>query len=142
MTPWTAAHQGIFQARVLEWVAISFSRGSFQPKDRTWVSHIVGRHFFKYVIQYYQLSSPCYTLHKNIKHLTNLQGPRSIPILVNMLWKQARKSTSFNGKNLERSEMRVLIWQVVLHHMATKTKQTDLSREQKTGVECPLFYIN
>ena len=36
---------GIFQARVLEWVAISFSRGSSQPRDRTWVSHIVGRRF-------------------------------------------------------------------------------------------------
>ena len=24
---------GIFQARILEWVAISFSRGSFQPRD-------------------------------------------------------------------------------------------------------------
>ena len=37
--------RGIFQARVLEWVAISFSRGSSQPKDQTWVSHIVGRRF-------------------------------------------------------------------------------------------------
>ena len=27
VTPWIVAH-GIFQARVLEWVAISFSRGS------------------------------------------------------------------------------------------------------------------
>ena len=36
---------GIFQARVLEWVAISFSRGSSQPRYRTQVSHIVGRHF-------------------------------------------------------------------------------------------------
>ena len=26
---------GIFQARILEWVAISFSRGSFQPRDQT-----------------------------------------------------------------------------------------------------------
>ena len=34
----------IFQARVLEWVAISFSRSS-QPRDQTQVSHIVGRHF-------------------------------------------------------------------------------------------------
>ena len=30
--------RGIFQARVLAWVAISFSRGSSQPRDRTWVS--------------------------------------------------------------------------------------------------------
>ena len=28
---------GIFQARLLEWVAISFSKGSSQPRDRTWV---------------------------------------------------------------------------------------------------------
>ena len=32
--------RGIFQARVLEWVAISFSRGSSRPRDR-----IAGRHF-------------------------------------------------------------------------------------------------
>ena len=31
---------GIFQARVLEWVAISFSRGSSQPRDQTRVSRI------------------------------------------------------------------------------------------------------
>ena len=37
--------QGILQARVLEWVVISFSRGSSQPRDRTRVSRIVGRHF-------------------------------------------------------------------------------------------------
>ena len=36
---------GIFQAKVLEWVAISFSSGSSQPRDQTQVSRIVGRHF-------------------------------------------------------------------------------------------------
>ena len=36
---------GIFQARGLEWVAIYFSRGSFQPRDQTPVSRIVGRRF-------------------------------------------------------------------------------------------------
>ena len=34
---------GIFQARILEWVAISFSRRSSQPRDWTRVSRIVGR---------------------------------------------------------------------------------------------------
>ena len=29
---------GILQARILEWVAIAFSRGSSQPRDQTWVS--------------------------------------------------------------------------------------------------------
>ena len=37
--------RGISQARVLEWVSISFSRGSSQPRDRNWVSHIAGRCF-------------------------------------------------------------------------------------------------
>ena len=32
--------QGIFQARTLEWVAISFSRGSSRPRDQTLVSCI------------------------------------------------------------------------------------------------------
>ena len=36
---------GIFQARVLEWVAISFSRKSSQPRDWTQVSRIVSRRF-------------------------------------------------------------------------------------------------
>ena len=36
---------GILQARILEWAAFSFSRGSSQPTDRTQVSHIAGRFF-------------------------------------------------------------------------------------------------
>ena len=36
---------GIFQARILEWVAIFFSRRSSRPRDWTWVSLIVGRCF-------------------------------------------------------------------------------------------------
>ena len=42
--PYSSIH-GVFQARVLEWVAISFSRGSSQPRDQTWVSRIVVRCF-------------------------------------------------------------------------------------------------
>ena len=36
---------GILQARILEWVAFSFSRGSSQPKYRTQASHTAGRFF-------------------------------------------------------------------------------------------------
>ena len=36
---------GIPQARILEWVAISFFRGSSRPRDRTQVSQIAGRCF-------------------------------------------------------------------------------------------------
>ena len=36
---------GGLQARILEWIAISFSRGSCQPRDQIWVSHIAGKLF-------------------------------------------------------------------------------------------------
>ena len=42
--PGSSVH-GIFQAIVLEWITISFSRESSQPRDRTRVSHIIDRRF-------------------------------------------------------------------------------------------------
>ena len=52
--PGSSVH-GVFQARVLEWVAISFSKGSSHPRDRTQVSRIVGR---------------CYTVWASCVHVT------------------------------------------------------------------------
>ena len=42
--PGSSVH-GIFQARILEWVVISFSRRSSWPRDQTCVSCIAGRFF-------------------------------------------------------------------------------------------------
>ena len=42
--PGSSVH-GILQARMLEWVAIPFSRGSSQSRDWTWVSHNASRVF-------------------------------------------------------------------------------------------------
>ena len=36
---------GILQARILEWIAVPFSRGSSQPRDQTQVSLIAGGFF-------------------------------------------------------------------------------------------------
>ena len=46
-TPWTVAYHAPSMgfSRILEWVAISFSSGSSQPRDQTWVSCIAGRRF-------------------------------------------------------------------------------------------------
>ena len=44
-SPLCSSVHGILQARVLEWVAISFSMGSSWPRDRTRVSCTVGRRF-------------------------------------------------------------------------------------------------
>ena len=44
--PWTTyTVHGILQARMLDWVAFPFSRGSSQPRDQTQVSLIAGRFF-------------------------------------------------------------------------------------------------
>ena len=42
--PGSSVH-GISQTRILEWVAIPFSRGSSQPRDWTWISCMAGRFF-------------------------------------------------------------------------------------------------
>ena len=39
---------GILQARILEWVAFPFFRGSLPPRDWTQVSHITGRFFISW----------------------------------------------------------------------------------------------
>ena len=44
-SPLCSSVHGIPQARVLEWVAIPFSRGSSQPRDQTGVFCIAGRFF-------------------------------------------------------------------------------------------------
>ena len=42
--PGSSVH-GVLQARIVGWVAISFSRGSSWPRDQTWVCCIAGRLF-------------------------------------------------------------------------------------------------
>ena len=60
--PGSSVH-GILQARILEWVAIPFSRGSSQPRDRTWVACIAGRFFTGWATR--EVSKP-------LKHFSSL----------------------------------------------------------------------
>ena len=50
-SPPSSSIHGIFQARVLEWGAIAFSKGSSWPRDRTPVSHTAGRCFTFWAIR-------------------------------------------------------------------------------------------
>ena len=86
---------GIFQARVLEWIATSFSRGSSQPKNRTRVSHIAGRCFTVWATR--EAPNPkerqCQRMLKlphNCTHLTcyqsNTQNSLSQASIVRELW--------------------------------------------------------
>ena len=54
---------GILQARILEWVTISFSRGSSWPRDWTWISCITDRFFTDWVTReaFFNLYESSYT---------------------------------------------------------------------------------
>ena len=77
-TSGTVAHQaslsmGIIQARILEWVAFPFSRGSSQPRDRTQVSHIAGR-FFTVWVNHHMLCSNTKLIQR---YITRWSTPKS-----------------------------------------------------------------
>ena len=42
---------GILQARILEWVAFPFSRGSSQPRNQIQISRIAGRFFTSWAVR-------------------------------------------------------------------------------------------
>ena len=48
--PGSSVH-GVLQARILKWVAISFSRWCSQPRDQTWVSSVAGRFFTNWAMR-------------------------------------------------------------------------------------------
>ena len=76
--PGSSVH-GILQARILEWVAISFSRGSSRPRDQTRVSRIVGRCFYHLshqgmlILKFHKLDKTPNPLH--LHHKFDFPGP-------------------------------------------------------------------
>ena len=85
--PGSSVH-GILQARILEWVAISFSRGSSQPRDQTQVSCILSRFFIVWATR----DTPSFSISTPICPLLNLLIPYSIiamemlAFLPHLLW--------------------------------------------------------
>ena len=92
--PGSSVH-GISQTRILEWVAISFSRGSSQPRDWTWVSHIAGRFFIIWATReapiflcvcvcvcvcVYLLINMCTCVHAQSLSPVRLLGPHQAPL--------------------------------------------------------------
>ena len=102
--PGSSVH-GIFQARILEWVAIPFSMGSSRLRLQTWVSCIIGRFFticstreahYGELYNYFIKSQ-----FNNIKYIVSL----SHSVMSETLWSQGLYSTrllcpwNFLGKN-------------------------------------------
>ena len=66
----------ILQAKILEWGALPFSRGSSQPRDRTQVSHIAGGFFTREV----QNTNACVTRNSFCRSLVYWLGTFSFEI--------------------------------------------------------------
>ena len=79
--PGFSAHR-MLQARILEWVAIPFSRGSSWPRDQTWASSTAGRFFMVWVTRKSQIymrslkNDANELIYKNRNRLTNLCLPK------------------------------------------------------------------
>ena len=128
---------GVLQARVLEWGAIAFSRGSSQPRDRIRVSRIPGRRFNLWAIREVKLLSlvgkplehswwlllvakPCLTLMQPRRlWLSRLLYPWDFQVLEQV-------ATSFSrGSSWLRDQTHVFcIGRQILYHLATKEALT------------------
>ena len=101
--------RGILQARILEWVAISFTRGSSRPRLHTWVSCIAGSFFTVWATREAQKYIQCVktVIHSNlmyehhleeygtvVTHSSDLLPPSFIPF-----WN--KQKTIATTKNLE-----------------------------------------
>jgi len=86
-SPPSSSIHGILQARILEWVAISFFRGSSRPRDWTQVSRIVGRCFTVWATR----EVLGYTQKKNI-----IQKDTGTPILFQHYLQQPRQGSNRN----------------------------------------------
>ena len=68
--PGSSVH-GILHGKILEWVVISFSRGSSQPRDRTQVSRVAGRCFNLWDTREAQMTSIRHHLSCHLQYLSH-----------------------------------------------------------------------
>ena len=78
--PGSSVHE-IFQARILEWVAISFSKGSSSPRDETWISCAAGRFFTNWANSPFQRLSDPILIQKSLLSLLQCLLGEVIPNL-------------------------------------------------------------
>ena len=113
--PGSSLH-GILQARVLEWVAISFSRGSSWPRDQTQVSRIPGKRFNLWATR----EAHQYIILSNLKY--NIFWPSLMVVWIRIClpmqgtWVQSsvhEDSTCFGANKLMRHNYRARMPQVM-----------------------------
>ena len=99
--PGSSVH-GIFQAWILEWVAVSFSRGTSWPRDRTWVFCIVGRCFTVWATREATKKEKWSVSFKKLKYLNKvidvMKRKTNQVVFLEVLWLQV--SSFLKGKIL------------------------------------------
>ena len=125
---------GILQAGILEWVAISFSRGSSRPKDRTQVSRIAGRLFNLWATRGF-----CHTTMQiscNYTHIPSLQSLTPfLPSHPSSLSQTARLGSPCHTATSHQLSILHLIvyihWCYFLHlsHSLPPLRSTDISKK-------------
>ena len=109
--PGSAVH-GILQARILEWVAISSSRGSSPPRDQTQVSYIAGRFFTIWATRGAPeppiLSDKLFQKHQDTVHAIQLEKMRDVDIEIISVVMLRSTSTILFLKRIH--ELFLIIW--------------------------------
>ena len=127
--------QEIFQARILEWVAISFSRESSQPRDQTQVSCTAGRFFTNWATR--EVLEEKKSKRKKSKRITYIIT--YISASLTMLNPLTVWLTVQCGKFLERWEYQTtFFWETC---MQVKKQQLELDMEQGTGSKSGKEYV-
>ena len=78
-SPSGSSVHGIFQARILQWVAVSFSRGPSWPQGWPWVSFIAGRFFTSFSFSTQITAGQIFVLYSVFQVYLRLQVETSLP---------------------------------------------------------------
>ena len=122
---------GIFQAKIVEWVAIPFSRGSSRPRDWTWVSRIAGRSFTVWVTRRISFVEAMHELcswqHRHFMSLLNSNGVTGRELLDQVIfpiWITKSGSGGGGGAYRPTSEERLqkTFWYNRKEHKENKSK--------------------
>ena len=127
-SPGSSVH-GIFQARILEWVAISYSRGSSPPRDWNFISCVscIGRWILYHWVTWearlliYNLLTPESSRKTSISALLTMPKPLAVWITINCgnFWKRWKYQTTWPAS-----------WETC---MQVSKQQLELDMEQQTG---------
>ena len=133
---------GILWARILEWVAFPFSRGSSQPRDRTQVSHIAHGFFTSWATreapkwrrEWQTTSASCL---ENPMNSMKRQKDRTLKDeppgqqVSNMLLENSREITPERMKSLSQSGNHTQLWMCLLVKVKSDAIKNNLYRNLK-----------